>query len=299
MQRTKAPRTCLAPTTTTARKPTGGLAAMWINAAPGAPIRASLPSRLFALAYALFCYAVFFATFLYAIGFIGNFITPTTLDAPRSPDTNLWLAVAVNTGLILLFGVQHSVMARPWFKKAWTRLIPEHLERATYVLFSSFALIAMFALWQPMGLPIWTVSNPAARAALIALMLAGFLIVLVTTFLINHFDLFGLRQAWLYFTRRAYTHLDFATPGVYRFVRHPLYVGWLLSFWATPTMTAAHLLFAGLSTIYILAAIRWEERDLLDHHGHAYAIYRQQVPMLIPTPGKAWRDDAPPAPALN
>ncbi|MCA9306526.1 MAG: methyltransferase [Phycisphaerales bacterium] len=292
----KSPRTCVLPTPPRAGRK-ARLANMWINAAPGAPIQASAGSRLFALAYGLACYAIFFVTFLYAIGFMGNFLTPTSIDAP--PTSPLWLAITVNTALILLFGVQHSVMARPWFKKAWTRIVPEHLERSTYVLFSSLALIALFALWQPMGMTIWNISHPVARAALIAIMLAGFAIVLVTTFLINHFDLFGLRHTWLYFTRRAYTHLDFATPGVYRIVRHPLYVGWLLSFWAAPTMTGAHLLFAALSTAYILAAIRWEERDLLDLHGESYAIYRDQVPMLVPTPGKAWRDDTAPAPALN
>ncbi len=291
------PRTCLVASSPKPALPASPWAAMWINAAPGEPIRASAASRWFALGYGLLCYGAFFATFLYAIGFIGGFLTPTTLDGPLTGP--LWLAIAINTGLVLLFGVQHSVMARPWFKKAWVRVVPEHLERSTYVLLSSVALIAMFILWRPMGGVVWSIEHPIARGILYAILGAGFLLVLVTTFLINHFDLFGLRQTWLHFRGRGYTHLDFATPGVYRFVRHPLYVGWLMSFWATPTMTAAHLLFAALSTAYILAAIRWEERDLLDHHGESYALYRQRVPMLVPTPGKAWSDEPAREPALN
>jgi len=269
---------------------------MTIGAGPGAPIEASAASRVFALAYGIACYAAFFLTYLYAVGFIGGFLVPTTLDGPRTGP--LWLAIVINLGVLLLFAVQHSVMARPWFKKWWTRFVPVHLERSTYTLLSSVALVVMFALWRPMGGVVWDIQSPAARGVLLGLMGLGFLIVLVTTFLINHFDLFGLRQTWLHFRGRAYTHLEFGTPGPYRIVRHPLYVGWLLAFWATPTMTAAHLLFAVVTTLYILAAIRWEERDLIDMHPE-YETYRAQVPMLVPAPGKAWREPVEPEAAMG
>ncbi len=271
------------------------LASMWINAHPGAPIPVSRTSRIFALAYGIVCYVAFFATFCYAAGFIEGFLVPTTLDGPRIG--SVWMALAINVGLILLFGVQHSVMARPWFKSWWTRYVPWHLERSTYVLLSSLAMIAMFILWRPMGGVVWHLENPIARMAVYAVFAKGVVLLLAATCLINHFDLFGLRQAWLHFTGREYTHLRFATPGLYRFVRHPLYVGWLMMFWATPTMTVAHLLFAGLSTAYILAAIRWEERDLVHYHGADYQRYQAQVPMLVPVPGKAWTEDAVPSPS--
>lgn len=296
----RAARTCLAPSRSAddpSVPPTplrAALASMWISAHPGPRIAASPLSRVFALAYGLAAYAVFFVTYLYAAGFIGGFLTPTRLDGPA--EGPFWIALAINTGLVLLFGVQHSVMARPWFKRAWVRIVPEHLERSTYVLLSSLALIAMFILWRPMGGVLWDLHHPVARGVMYALLAAGFLLVLVTTFLINHFDLFGLRQTWLHFRGRGYTHLRFATPGPYRIVRHPLYVGWLVAFWATPTMTVAHLLFAALSTAYILAAIRWEERDLVDLHGADYRRYRDMVPMLVPVPGRSWSEE--PAPAV-
>jgi protein-S-isoprenylcysteine O-methyltransferase Ste14 len=269
---------------------------MWINAYPGEPIEVSAASRIGSVVYGVVCYAIFFATFCYAAGFVGGFLVPTTLDGPRTGP--LWVAIAINIGLVLLFGVQHSVMARPWFKAWWTKYVPEHLERSTYVLFSSLALVAMFVLWRPMGGVVWDLHHPVARGAAYAMFAAGWLLVLTTTFLINHFDLFGLRQVWMRFRGRSYTHLRFATPGPYRVVRHPLYVGWLLGFWATPTMTAAHLLFAVLTTVYILAAIRWEERDLVAHHGEDYRRYRARVPMLVPVPGKAWSEEPERAPAI-
>ena len=232
------------------------------------------------LAYGLLCYAIFFGTFLYAIGFIGGFIVPTTLDGPRTG--SLPGAIAVDAGLLALFAVQHSVMARRWFKERWTRIVPRALERSTYVLFSSLALLLLFALWRPLGGSIWAVHDPLGRAILQGLFAFGFGLVLVSTFLINHFDLFGLRQVWLYFRGRPYTHLEFGTPGPYRLVRHPLYVGWFFAFWSTPTMTSAHLLFAVATTAYILIAIRFEERDLVREHGSLYEDYRRRVPMLIP-----------------
>lgn len=246
--------------------------------------------RTLILAYGVVCYAVFFATFLYAIGFIGNVVVPTTLDA--APSGGPGAALLVNLGLLGLFAVQHSVMARPAFKRAWTRLVPEPMERSTYVLASSVALIALFAFWQPMGGVVWNVETPAARTALHGIFVLGWLTVLGSTFLINHFDLFGLRQVWLQFRGRPYTHLPFRTPGPYRWVRHPLYVGWLMAFWATPTMTVAHLVFALMTTAYILVAIRFEERDLVDAHGETYARYREEVPMLVPRPPRRDELDA-------
>jgi protein-S-isoprenylcysteine O-methyltransferase Ste14 len=236
--------------------------------------------RVAVFAYGLVSYAIFFCTFLYAAGFVGGFLVPTTLDG--EPGVPLLQALLIDTLLLGLFAVQHSVMARPAFKRAWTRIVPEPMERSTYVLFSSLALIALFAFWQPIGGVVWDLQDPLGRAVLYALFAFGWLLVLVTTFLINHFDLFGLRQVWLYLRGKQYTPLRFVTPGPYRIVRHPLYVGWFFAFWATPTMTVAHLVFAMATTAYILIAIQLEERDLVRAHGMDYARYRQQVPMLVP-----------------
>ena len=229
--------------------------------------------------YGVVSYAIFFATFLYAIGFIGGFLVPTTLDgAPRVP---LAAGLAVNAALLGLFAVQHSVMARKWFKERWTRIVPPVLERSTYVLLSSVALVLVFRFWQPLGGVVWQVDDPLARNLLYAGFAFGWALVLVSTFLINHFDLFGLRQVWLYLRDRPYTQLRFGTPGPYRLVRHPLYVGWFFAFWMTPVMTYAHLLFAVATTAYILVAIQFEERDLVREHPE-YADYRRRVPMLVP-----------------
>ena len=240
---------------------------------------ATAGNRTAILIYGVISYAIFFVTYLYAVGFVGNVLVPKSIDSARSG--SLAAALAIDLALLLLFAVQHSVMARPGFKKAWTRIVPPAAERSTYVLFSSVALILLFALWQPIGGVVWDVENTTARAVLYALFGFGFLLVLVSTFLINHFDLFGLRQVWLYFRNVPYTQLRFGTPGPYKLVRHPLYVGWLFAFWATPTMTATHLLFAIATTGYILVAIQFEERDLVQMHPE-YATYRKRVPMLIP-----------------
>jgi protein-S-isoprenylcysteine O-methyltransferase Ste14 len=240
--------------------------------------------RILFFVYGSLSYLIFLATFLYAIGFIGNFGVPTTLDGPASGP--LGVSLAIDVGLLTLFAVQHSVMARKWFKDWWTRIVPRPIERSTYVLFSSLALILLFTLWRPLGGVLWSVEDPAGRLLLRALFAFGWGLVLISTFLINHFDLFGLRQVWMYLMGRPYNTLVFATPGPYRLVRHPLYVGWLFAFWMTPVMTAAHLLFALATTAYILLAIQFEERDLIREHGDAYESYRRSVPMLVPFAGK-------------
>jgi protein-S-isoprenylcysteine O-methyltransferase Ste14 len=236
-------------------------------------------NRITAFLYGVVSYLVFFATFLYAIGFLGNYIVPKSIDS--GPQSSFLYALAINSALLLLFALQHSVMARPWFKAAWTRVVPSSVERSTYVLFSSLALLLLFWKWEPMGGVVWKVTNPDAQIALNALYGLGVVIILAATFLINHFDLFGLRQVWLHLRGIPYTNLSFSTPGMYRIVRHPLYVGWLLMFWAAPVMTVAHLVFTLGTTAYILIAIQFEERDLVRSHKE-YAEYRQRVPMLIP-----------------
>ena len=239
--------------------------------------------RIAAFTYGVICYAIFFGTFLYAVGFVGNFIVPKSVDS--TPEGPLGQALLINALLLGLFAVQHSVMARPAFKRWWTRFVPKPVERSTFVLFSSLALIALFAFWQPIGGVIWDVQNPVGRDVLYGLCAFGWGLVLVATFLINHFDLFGLRQVWLHLRGKEYRPLNFGTPGLYKIVRHPLYVGFFFAFWATPTMTAAHLFFALMTTVYILIAIRLEERDLVAEHGARYSEYRKQVPMLVPRLG--------------
>lgn len=236
-------------------------------------------NRILSFIYGVICYAISMATFVVAMGFLANVGVPKSLDsAAYSPFGH---ALAVDLALLLLFSVQHSVMARPGFKRAWTRIVPPAVERSTYLLFSSAALLFLFWKWEPMGGVIWNAGSPAGRYGMYGLYVVGWLIVLVATFLINHFDLFGLRQVWLNLRKKKYTGLVFRTPGFYRMVRHPLYVGWLLVFWSTPRMTAAHLLFALVTTIYILVAIKLEERDLMEIHPE-YSGYRKRVPMLIP-----------------
>ena len=242
---------------------------------------ASLSQRLAVFTYGVVCYAIFFATFCYAAGFVGNFLVPKSMDSPAT--TSFWTALAVNAGLLGLFAVQHSVMARPFFKRWITRRIPEAAERSTYTLMSSLALIALFAFWQPMGGVVWSIEHPVGAGVMHAGFAFGWLLVLVTTFLINHFDLFGLRQVWKYLRGVPYRPLKFVTPGPYKLIRHPLYLGWFCAFWFTPTMTVAHLVFALATTGYILVAIRLEERDLVDVHGTDYVEYRRRTPMIVPS----------------
>ena len=236
--------------------------------------------RIAFFTYGSVSYLIFLGTFLYAIGFIGNLGVPTALDGEANRP--LGFALGIDVGLLALFAVQHSVMARKWFKDWWTRVVPRPLERSTYVLLSSLALILLFWQWQPLGGVVWSIEDPFGRLVLRGLFAFGWALVLVSTFLINHFDLFGLRQVWLYLRGLPYTTLQFGTPGPYRLVRHPLYVGWLFAFWSTPTMTLAHLLFSIATTAYILIAIQFEERDLAREHGETYEAYRRSVPMLIP-----------------
>ena len=236
--------------------------------------------RITIFLYGVVSYALFFGTFLYAIGFIGNFLVPVSLDGAATMP--IGLALVIDLGLLSLFALQHSIMARPMFKRWLTRFIPESAERSTYVLLSSVALIATFALWKPLGGEVWTVTDPTLRGVIWGVFAFGWVLVLVSTFLINHFDLFGLRQVWLQLIGRPYTNLKFGTPGPYKLVRHPLYLGWLFCFWATPTMTGTHLLFAFVTTAYILVAIQFEERDLVKSLGDDYRRYREQVPMILP-----------------
>lgn len=240
----------------------------------------SFAKRFAVLAYGVACYAAFFGTYLYAAGFIGNFLVPKSMDSGATDP--FWVALLVNAGLLTVFAVQHSVMARTPFKNFLKRFIPEAAERSTYTLASSLALILLFWQWRPMGGTIWDIQSTVGKVLMHSGFAFGFLLVLVTTFLINHFDLFGLRQVWKYFRNVPYRQLKFVTPWVYKVVRHPLYVGWLFAFWCTPVMTIAHLVFAIATTAYILVAIQLEERDLVAVHGKDYIEYRKRTPMLIP-----------------
>jgi protein-S-isoprenylcysteine O-methyltransferase Ste14 len=192
------------------------------------------------------------------------------------------MALLIDALMLGVFAVQHSVMARPWFKEWWTRLVPKIAERSTYVLISCVLMFVLFWQWQPIGGTVWNVQNSIGRGLLFGLYVVGWIVLLTATFLINHFDLFGIRQVSLYLLGKEVKPLKFATPALYKHVRHPLYVGWFLLFWSTPTMTAAHLLFAVLTSAYILVAIQFEERDLITIHGERYVQYRRNVPMLIP-----------------
>lgn len=238
--------------------------------------------RIFALVYGIGCYLVFLAVFLYLVAFVGDLPVPRTVDTGPAPNTGV--ALAVNVGLLLLFALQHSVMARRGFKERWTRLVPEHLERSTYVLAASVTLAVVMGAWRPMPEVVWSVENPVVALALDAAFWMGWLLVLASTFLIDHFDLFGLKQVWAYARGRTFQPPRFGTPGLYRMVRHPLYLGFVLAFWGASTMTAGRLLFAGVLTSWILLAIRLEEKDLVRMHGERYRSYQQRVRMLVPLP---------------
>lgn len=241
----------------------------------------TMTGRIGSMLYAVCCYGVGMAVLAYTAGWLGGFLTPTQLDAPGRG--HIGIAVLINLLLVGVFAVQHSVMARPAFKAWWTRFVPAQCERATYVLFSSIALMALMWFWQPIGISVWQLQGNAAVAAY-TVYACGWFVLVTATFFLNHFELFGLRQAWLNLRGQPYTHIPFKTPGYYRVVRHPIYVGWLLLIWATPAMTVSHLLFALASTAYILIAIPLEERDLANMLPE-YKDYQATTPALVPGAG--------------
>jgi len=230
--------------------------------------------------YGVSCHLLFLATFVYMAGFVGNLLVPKSIDTPTG--TPLAAAVGIDLLLISLFGLQHSVMARPGFKRLWTRIVPRPIERSTYVLISCLVTILLMWQWRSIDAVVWNIEAPLLRTAIWGLFAAGWLMVPAVSLLIDHFDLFGTRQVWLYLRGREYTALLFRTPGMYNRVRHPLYIGWALAFWVTPTMTVGHLLFASVLTGYMGLATVFEERDLLNHFGHLYEDYRGRVPRFIP-----------------
>ena len=245
--------------------------------------------RHVALAYGLVCYVLFLGAFLYAIGFVGDLLVPKSINVPVT-DATWQRALILDTVLLLLFAVPHSVMARPGFKAWWTNIVPPPLERSTYVLVSSLLLAALYWWWIPIPSVIWEVGMPALRTVIWALFWAGWLLALVSTFLIDHFDLFGLRQVYLHWLGRPYESIPFRTPLLYRWVRHPLILGFLIAFWAAPTMTGGRLLFAVATTAYCLIAMQFEERDLIRYYGENYLNYQRHVGMLVPLP-RRWRGD--------
>jgi methanethiol S-methyltransferase len=236
--------------------------------------------RFFFLTYGIIAYIISVGSIAYIVGFVSGLIVPKHIDSERG--SALGWTLLIDGALISLFALQHSIMARPAFKRRWTKIIPEPIERSTYTLCSSLCLLLLFWLWQPLGGIVWQVESETLRIVLLSLCLLGFAIVLISTFLINHFDLFGLRQVWLYFAGKKYEHLPFRTPLFYKHVRHPLYLGFIIAFWATPTMTAIHFFFATIMTCYILIAIKFEEDDLMKHLGAKYENYKRSTPMLIP-----------------
>ncbi len=238
--------------------------------------------RLAALLYGLVAYLVFLVTFLYAIGFVGNLVVPKSIDS--GPESPLSSALLVNISLLAVFAIQHSVMARPGFKKHWTKIVPEAIERSTYVLFASLLLILLFWQWRAMPNEVWNVENQFGNLVLQALFWLGWILVLLSTYIIDHFELFGLRQVFIHFRGSETSPPEFKEVGFYKFVRHPLLLGFIIAFWATPRMSAGHLLFAAVTTVYMLLAIQLEERDLEAVLGEDYAQYRERVSMIVPWP---------------
>lgn len=230
--------------------------------------------------YGLVCYLIFFVTFLYAIGFVGNLVVPKSIDS--GPAVPLTEALLINTLLLSLFAIQHSVMARQWFKRAWTKVIPQPIERSTYVLLASLVLLLLFWQWRPMRAVIWDVENSTGRIVLQGLFWMGWGGVLFSTYLVDHFSLFGLKQVYSYLKGLPDEPTPFKTPVLYKVVRHPLYLGFIIAFWSTPRMTLGHLFFAAVCTAYIVLAIQFEERDLIEFYGDSYRKYRTQVSMLLP-----------------
>ncbi len=242
-------------------------------------------NRTAALLYGVVSYFLFFGTILYMIGFVGDLWVPRSVDRALTAETGP--AVAIDIFLIALFGIQHTIMARPAFKRWWTRTVPQPVERSTFVLIASLLLVLLFWQWRALPHVVWDVQAPAGRAILLTLFAIGWLMVFAATFMIDHFDLFGLRQVWFHFRGQPYISPHFQIAILYRWVRHPLMLGFLVAFWATPRMTTGHLLFAAVMTVYILIAIQIEERDLLALHGEAYAEYRRKTSMILPIPKTA------------
>jgi len=248
-------------------------------------VRANPVGRLIAFLYGIVAYAVFFVAFTYAIGFVSGLMVPKTIDT--GPAGSLGEALVVNLLLMSLFAVQHSVMARKQFKQWWTQYVPKSVERSTYVLLASLVLLLLYWQWRPMPAVVWQIADPGVALAVTVLGFVGWLIVFTSTFLINHFELFGLHQVANNLTGRAMPAPRFRTPLFYGFVRHPIYLGFVIAFWAAPTMTLGHLLFAAVTTAYIVVAIQFEERDLIDLFGDEYRRYKRRVSMLVP-----WRKSA-------
>ncbi len=242
--------------------------------------------RVVTLFYGIIGYVIFLLSFFYAIGFVGDFGVPKTINSGNG--IAFTPALLINMGLLGLFAVQHSLMARDFFKRGLTKIIPKAAERSTYVLLSSLLLLLIFWQWQPLTTPIWHVASQVGQGILYGLFGLGWIIVLLSTFMIDHFDLFGLRQVFCYFKDKKPAPIEFQTPYLYKYVRHPLMLGFIIGFWATPTMTMGHLIFAIATTGYILLGIQFEERSLVNHLGKVYEDYRQKVPMLIPIPGKKY-----------
>jgi len=240
--------------------------------------------RTIVFIYGVVAYVISLGTLLYAIGFIGNIAVPKSID--DGPEGPLVESLLVDAALLGLFAIQHSVMARQGFKKRWTQIVPRAAERSTYVLISCLLLLLLFWQWRPMSETVWELDDPTAQIVLEALFWFGWLIAFRSSFLIDHFDLFGLRQAYLYLRGEKYTPVRFKMPGLYQYVRHPLMMGFLIAFWATPVMTFSHFLFALAMTIYIFISIHLEERDLIKLYGQAYQEYRRRVPLILPLPRK-------------